>query len=136
MSACARYSSGPSGESVDSSGKVPAPGPDRSNTWGGEHLVAVVGDTSTTLQYDCAHGTMSGAPKPDATGRFTAAGTHVFEHGGPVRADEPEDRHTATFTGRIRGSTMTLTVQVSGMSATLGPFSLERGDSGRLNRCY
>jgi hypothetical protein len=121
---------------ADSSGKVPGSSPDLSNTWGGEHLVLVVRDTAVTLQYDCAHGTMSIAPKADATGRFAVAGTHVFEHGGPVRADELEDRRAAEYDGRIVGSTMTLSVRVNGVSTTLGPFSLKRGDAGRLNRCY
>lgn len=142
IAACARSSSAPAdaaaqrGVGADSSGKVPGPGPDRSNTWGGEHLVVVVSDTGATLQYDCAHGTMSAPPKPDATGRFVVAGTHVFERGGPVRADGAEDRRAAMYDGQIVGSTMTLNVQVIGVSATLGPFSLTRGDAGRLNRCY
>jgi hypothetical protein len=95
-----------------------------------------VSDTGATLQYDCAHGTMSAPLKPDASGRFTVAGTHVFEHGGPVRAGEAEDRRAATYTGQVVGAMMTLNVQVSGVSANLGPFTLRRGDAGRVYRCY
>ena len=122
--------------STDTTGKIPGPAPDRLNEWGGEHLDLVQSDTGATLQYDCAHGTISGRVTPDASGRFVASGTHVFEHGGPVRADETEDRHSATFTGRIVGSSMTLSVTVSGVSALLGPFILQRGVAGRLYRCY
>ena len=143
VSACARPSSAPVDASAlrdsvggDSPGKLPGPGPDRSNTWGGEHLELVVSDSNAILQYDCAHGTMSAPPKPDASGRFVVAGTHVFEHGGPVRADEPPERHAATYNGRIVGTTMTLNVEVSGVSATIGPFTLRRRDAGRLYRCY
>jgi hypothetical protein len=141
--ACARSSSSPAETSAlqdvtrgDSSGKVPGPATDRSNIWGGEHLELVRTDSGATLQYDCAHGTMSAPPTPDASGRFVVTGTHVLEHGGPVRADEVEDRRAATYTGRVAGGSMTLSVQVSGVSATLGPFTLRRGDAGRLYRCY
>lgn len=126
ISSCARSSSAPS----DASGL------DRSTTWGGEHLELVVSDTGATLQYDCAHGTMSSPPRPDASGRFVVAGTHVIEHGGPIRVGEVEDRRTATYAGQVLGSTMTVNVQVSGVSATLGPFALRRGDAGRVYRCY
>lgn len=103
--------------------------------WGGEHVELARTDTGVTVQYDCAHGTMSAVPVPDATGRFTVDGTHVFEKGGPVRDDDVEERRPATYTGRIVGKTMTLSVQVFGVSSTLGPFSLQRGEPGRLFRC-
>jgi hypothetical protein len=127
VSACARSSSAP----ADASALRNETGP-----WGGEHLELVVSDTGATLQYDCAHGTMSSPPKLDASGRFVVVGTHVLEHGGPIRVGEAEDRHAATYAGQVLGSTMTLTVQVSGISATLGPFTLRRGDAGRVYRCY
>ena len=126
ISSCARSSSAPS----DASGL------DRSTTWGGEHLELVVSDTGATLQYDCAHGTMSSPPRLDASGRFVVAGTHVLEHGGPIRVGEVEDRRAATYAGQVVGSTMTLTVRVIGVNATLGLFTLRRGDAGRVYRCY
>src|SRR5436190_18699608 len=53
--------------------------------WGGDHIRMVAGRTSAQLEYDCATGTIDEPIVLDASGRFTATGSHTPEHGGPQR---------------------------------------------------
>ncbi len=45
-------------------------------------------DSSITLEYDCAYGTIDEPIEPDEQGRFEVTGIHIIEQGGPVRSDE------------------------------------------------
>ena len=103
--------------------------------WGGDHVELVATDTGATLEYDCAHGAIAGRILTDESGRFTATGTHVREHGGPIREGEIPDAHPASYTGDVRGDRMTLTVRETDSGTVLGPFTLMRGVSGRLMKC-
>jgi len=62
----------------------------------------------------------------DASGTFEATGTHVFEHGGPIREDEEPDEHPALYQGSVRGSVMTLSVTITDMKVMTGRFILEQ----------
>jgi hypothetical protein len=101
--------------------------------WGGDHASLTLTDHGGAVEYDCAHGSVTESMRTDGAGRFTAAGFHVREHGGPVREGEPVDSAAATYTGRVAGDRMTLTVRVGADS--LGPFTLVRGASPRLYKC-
>src|ERR1700681_1106258 len=56
--------------------------------WGGEHISMQVTAHRTTVEYDCAHGTIDQRIALDRRGRFNVPGIHVAEHGGPVRQNE------------------------------------------------
>jgi hypothetical protein len=103
--------------------------------WGGDHIRLEVGDTSSTIEYDCANGTISGALKLDNHGRFRARGTHVREHGGPMRNDETPVNHPADYSGNVNGNQMTLTVSLTDSSERVGTFTLVRGIEGNLVKC-
>lgn len=51
------------------------------------------------LEYDCAEGAIEEPLRPDAEGRFTAAGIHTPGHGGPIR----EGEILPTFRARYEG---------------------------------
>ena len=104
-------------------------------TWGGEHISLEVTARGGQIEYDCAHGTIDQKIVPDARGRFDLRGTHVREHGGPVRRDETPDSHPARFTGEIKDNTMTLTVTQSDTKETVGTFTLVYGQQPHLMRC-
>lgn len=108
---------------------------DVSGPWGGEHILLVVSDTGSTIEYDCANGTIAGAILPGDDGRFENSGTHIRGHGGPARQDEVPDAHPASYSGRIEGNMMTLTVRETDTGTAIGTYKLERGVAGRVFKC-
>ena len=107
----------------------------RAGTWGGEHIGLEVTAQGGRVEYDCAHGTIDQRIVPDARGRFDVRGTHVREHGGPVRKDEAVDIHPARFAGEIRGDTMTLNVTEIDTKEDVGTFTLVFGRRPRVMKC-
>ena len=103
--------------------------------WGGQHIRMDVGANSATIEYDCANGSITGPLSLDSKGHFSWRGTHVAEHGGPVRSDETANQHPATYTGWIKDNTMTLTVKLTDSNQTIGTFSLTHGHPGRVFKC-
>jgi hypothetical protein len=104
-------------------------------TWGGEHVRLEVGAGGAEIEFDCGHGTIDEKLAPDRQGRFDARGTHVREHGGPVRKDETPDSHPAQFKGEVKGDRMTLTVTETDTHTSLGTFTLTYGGQAKLMKC-
>lgn len=102
--------------------------------WGGTHISMNVGDASATIEYDCAHGTIPGPLNIDSEGKFQLAGTFTPERGGPIRADESSRDQKATYTGTVKGATMTLTLKIEG-SDDAETFTLEKDKQGKLVKC-
>jgi hypothetical protein len=107
----------------------------RTGSWGGEHIGLEVTPEGGRVEYDCAHGTIDQPVVTDAQGRFDLRGTHIREHGGPVRKDETADSHPARFTGQIKGETMTLTVNESDTKEIVGTFTLVYGQKPQIMKC-
>ena len=101
--------------------------------WGGQHIRIEVGAKSATVEYDCASGVIDGPLVVDSNGQFNLRGTHKMERGGPVRQDEEPKQHPATYTGSIKGNTMTLTLKLADFDAET--FTLEKGKPGDLVKC-
>jgi hypothetical protein len=106
--------------------------PSLEGQWGGDHVSLSVGEQSSHLELDCAHADIGGALQ---SVRFTAQGTFVREHGGPVRSDEVADAHPAMFSGTVSGNSMTLTIRLTDTDESIGTFALTRGNSGRVVKC-
>lgn len=100
--------------------------------WGGQHVGLELTAAGGTLDYDCAAGTIDEPVRVDASGRFTARGTHTPSMGGPERIDVPRPRVPAQYSGRLEGARLTLSVRVPD---ELGPFTLTRGVEPMLMRC-
>ena len=103
--------------------------------WGAQHIRVQVEKGSATIEYDCAHGTITGPLKLDSKGRFSLLGTHVREHGGPTRQAEDQQGSPARYSGWTDGRTMKLTVTLVDSNDSVGTYSLTRGQSGRLWKC-
>ena len=103
-------------------------------TWGGEHIQIEVTNTDVKVEYDCAHGTITGPLLTDSGGRFRATGTFQREHGGPVRNDETGGA-TAIYSGSVKDKHLTLTVKLTPSSEVIGTFKLVHGSDGQLTKC-
>ncbi|MCH7964280.1 MAG: hypothetical protein IH950_09475 [Bacteroidetes bacterium] len=108
---------------------------DLTGKWGGEHIGIVVSDSSATLVYDCAHGTIDEPIIPDDDGKFEVRGVHVFEHGGAIRIDETPDEHPALYKGHIVGNEMTLILVITDTDTEIDTFSLTRGVDPLIHKC-
>lgn len=102
-------------------------------SWGGPRAVLSLSADSGTINYDCAHGSLTAPVRTDHTGRFEVAGFHVREHGGPIRVDEVLDAVPARYVGHVRGDRMELRVFAG--PDTIGPLTLTRGATSQLVRC-
>ena len=103
--------------------------------WGGVGIRLDLTAQGAAIEYDCAHGTIDQPVVADRNGRFSATGVHVREHGGPIRADEPSDRHPARYDGEVTGRSMRLTVMLLDVAQSLGPFDLTLGGAARIAKC-
>ena len=101
--------------------------------WGGQHINIEVGEKSAKIEYDCANGVINGPLVVESDGSFKLQGTHKTERGGPIRAGDDTKGQPATYTGSIKGKTMTLTLKVGDGEAET--FTLEKGKEGRLVKC-
>ena len=101
--------------------------------WGGPHISIEVGEKSARIEYDCANGVIDGPLVVDTNGNFNLRGTHNVERGGPIRSDDASRGQPATYTGSIKGNTMTLTLKVGDGDAE--SFTLEKGKQGKLMKC-
>ena len=103
--------------------------------WGGRHLALAVTATGATLEYDCAHGAITGPIRLDRQGRFSAPGSHTAERGGPVTLGDQPASARARYRGVVKGDTMTLTVTLEAGKKPLGVFTLTRGGEPMLMKC-
>lgn len=101
--------------------------------WNGRHASIVLSDSGGSIEYDCGHGGLRAAVRPDGDGQFSTPGVHVREHGGPMRLGEVPDSVPARYVGRVRGREMALRVVVG--ADTLGPFTLRRDGPSQLVKC-
>lgn len=106
------------------------------STWGANGIRLAVEENAGTIEYDCADGKIEEPLKVDEQGNFTANGVHIRQKGGPIREDSPPPRQLARYQGRISGNTMTLKVTLTETDEVIGKFSLERGKTPRMHRCY
>ena len=101
--------------------------------WGGQHISIEVGEKSATIEYDCASGVIDGPLVVDKYGNFKLRGTHKIERGGPISPDDTSKGQPASYTGSIKGNTMTLILKVGDSDAET--FTLEKGKEGELVKC-
>ena len=102
--------------------------------WGGAHVEMQVSSQGSTLEFDCAQGTISEPIQLDESGKFHAKGTFQT-HAGPTRRDQAPGADT-TYSGTVDDDTMHITFTVGdNKDAAANQFTLVRGQPGKLRRC-
>jgi hypothetical protein len=104
--------------------------------WGGDGIILNIEANGATIEYVCADGRIEQALKIDGNGNFAANGFHNPEQPGPISIDAKQTRQPAHYEGKISGDTMTLKVSFTGSSKVIGEFTLVRGRTPRMTRCY
>jgi len=102
-----------------------APAPMAEGVWGGQEASLVLTREGGSLSYPCGVGTMDPTWAVDANGQLTGNGQH-FLGGGPVPVGG-RPPHPARYVGTISGNTLLLTVTLTDLNETIGPFHLQRG---------
>ena len=102
-------------------------------TWGGENAALIADDTSAHIHIGCTYGDVHQQIVPGPDGRFDVPGEHDI-------TAYPVDRgtyHPARYRGQITGGgrTMTLTIQLTDTSVTLGPVLLTFDKTPRMGPC-
>ena len=101
--------------------------------WGGQHVRLSVANGGSTIEFDCAHGSLDEPLLLDAAGHFDVKGRLVAE-GGPVRNDEPASERSVRYRGETDGQQMSLQLTLEG-GEDGGTFSLTKGGPARLVKC-
>ena len=104
---------------------------DLTGTWGGENAALIADDTSAHIHIGCTYGDVHQRIVPDTDGKFDVPGEHDI-------TAYPVDRgiyHPARYRGQITGRTMTLTIQLTDTSVTLGPVLLTFDKTPRMGPC-
>jgi len=104
-------------------------------TWGGNHIRFEIDDGTVNIDFDCAHGSIGRPLTFDRQGRFSWRGSYTRERGGPIRLRDKINNLPATYSGSIKGDTMTLTVRPDDSSIEPQTFTLTRGSVGRVLKC-
>ena len=94
-------------------------------TWGGTQASLILDPSGGTVSYPCGAGTVDSTWSFTSDGRFTGSGLHYFG-GGPAPA-QGRQPHPARYTGQVAGDNLDLSVILTDVNQTLGPFRLVRG---------
>lgn len=104
--------------------------------WGAQGIILNVEEKGVTIEYECADGQIEQSLKMDVQGNFTVNGVHTRQRPGPIRADASQTRQPARYEGKILGDKMTLKVILTATQEVIGEFTLERGKTPLMTRCY
>lgn len=102
-------------------------------SWGGKQVSLVLTASGGTLSYACGAGTIDSSWTLSDAGQFVGSGQHFFG-GGPV-PPQGHPPHPARYSGRVQGDLLTLTVTLSDLNETLGPYYLVRGGPAVAELC-
>ena len=88
--------------------------------WGGTEASLILTRSGGTVSYPCGAGTIDSTWTLSPDGKFTASGQHYFEAGA-------RQTHPARYSGLVEGAYFTLTVTLTDLNQSFGPYRLTRG---------
>jgi len=100
-------------------------------TWGGDNAGLIVTDNDVHVHIGCTLGDAGGPIRTGTDGKFEATGTYNVD-AYPVNRGIT---HPATFSGRVVGTTMVLTVSLADTARVLGPVTLIYGKEPKMGPC-
>lgn len=107
-----------------------APAPTAEGIWGGQEASLTLTRDGGSLSYPCGAGTISAGWTFDGRS-LTGTGQH-FPGGGPA----PQVGHPARYSGTVTGDVLVLSVTLTDLNQTLGPFHLQRGGAFVPETCF
>lgn len=108
---------------------------DLRGVWGGTHIGLTITNEGSSLEFDCAAGTIPGAFEVDSQGYFNLTGTYTPGNGGPEPfPNEPTPPLPTAYFGRISGHNMRLTVDPEGDIPST-TYELQKGREPGIFRC-
>ncbi|MEO5588356.1 MAG: hypothetical protein ABIS03_02130 [Gemmatimonadaceae bacterium] len=108
-----------------------APLTEISGTWGGEDAGLIAAEKSVHIHVGCTLGDTDNPIRPRADGSFEASGTYNVDA-------YPVNRgiiHPATFSGRVAGDQLTLTITLTDTTRVIGPVILVKGKEPKMGPC-
>lgn len=94
-----------------------------------------IADGKSSLEFDCASGTINEPIMLDSNGHFEVSGFYMREGPGPVRQDG-NSQSRAIYSGVVKDDTMTLSIRLDGSSDEILKLTLTLGKQGRIWKCY
>lgn len=123
------------GCNAESTNGPPADGKLAVGTWGGDGAGVIVTDSLAHVHIGCTYGDMPGRVILNADGQFTVTGSFLLR-AYPVAIGPTMP---AQFTGRVSGSTLTITVTVNDTIdrsvVVRGPVSVQFGKEPKMSNC-
>jgi hypothetical protein len=107
--------------------------PEPVGTWGGQEASLVLSGSGGTMSYACGSSTVDSAWTIGAGGTFSATGLYYFG-GGPVPPGGAVP-HPARYAGLILDDSFTISITLTDLNETLGPFHMVRDGPLVVQRC-
>lgn len=104
--------------------------------WGATGVNLVVKENGVTIEYDCANGEIAQKLIINEQGSFSVNGVYTRRSPGALRIKFLPKPQPARYEGKISGNKMTLRVTLTETNKSLEEVVLERGKTGRLQKCY
>lgn len=104
--------------------------------WGGEQIGMTVNKDGASLEFGCASGSIAQPIRTDAKGNFSVEGTLTRRLGvmpaDPALLPKPQD---VTYSGQVKGNTMTLEITSKADGSSLGSYTLAYGQDPHIFYC-
>ncbi len=107
---------------------------DLRGVWGGRHIGLTITDEGSSLEFDCASGSIPGVFEVDTRGYFNLSGFYIPSTGGPDPVRPPPLPLPTSYSGRVSGLNMTLAVDPEGDIPST-TYELRKGEEPGIFRC-